>query len=348
MGVIDFLRLFFFLPQLGGCGILGVGVWLAVTQGKFATLSISFPSLSAASLFMVTGSVIMVVGFIGCLGAVTEHRCLLLTFFVVLLIIFLLEIISMVLFFTYNDNFHKYAQEDLKKGLSLYQTEGNLGLTNAWDIVQTEFRCCGVKNYTDWLEMRNSTLVPHSCCMEHSPSCQSNPGTWWKDPTLTLCQNTAAMGSSKQMPRTLKIKIVEAHKAGAGYKKIAKRFQVALSSVRHLIKKWQLPGSVEVKIRSGRPSKILVRAVRRIAREANKNPHLTAKDLQKDLADSGVVVHCSTVQKQLEKYGLNGRVIRRKPLLCPHHKIQRQKYTKELLNKSDAFWKQVLTSSKNI
>ncbi|KAM5132390.1 tetraspanin-4-like isoform 2-T2 [Mantella aurantiaca] len=167
---------------LGGCGILGVGVWLAVTQGKFATLSISFPSLSAASLFMVTGSVIMVVGFIGCLGAVTEHRCLLLTFFVVLLIIFLLEIISLVLFFAYNDNFHSYAQEDLKKGLALYQTKDNLGLTNAWDIVQTEFRCCGVKNYTDWLDMRNSTTVPHSCCTEHSASCQSNPSTWWTDP----------------------------------------------------------------------------------------------------------------------------------------------------------------------
>ncbi|PIO32676.1 hypothetical protein AB205_0217190 [Aquarana catesbeiana] len=147
---------------LGGCGILGVGVWLAVTQGKFATLSISFPSLSAASLFMVTGSVIMVVGFIGCLGAVTEHRCLLLTF-------------------------HSYAQEDLKKGLALYQTKDNLGLTNAWDIVQTEFRCCGVKNYTDWLEMRNSSTVPHSCCTEHSASCQSNPSTWWTEVSPLYC-----------------------------------------------------------------------------------------------------------------------------------------------------------------
>ncbi|OCT73085.1 hypothetical protein XELAEV_18036065mg [Xenopus laevis] len=164
---------------LGGCGILGVGVWLAVTQGKFATLSVSFPSLSAASLFMVTGSIIMVVGFIGCLGAVTEHRCLLLTFFVILLIIFLLEMVSMTLFLTYTEQFHNYAQEDLKKGLQLYNTTGNLGLTNAWDIVQTEFRCCGVKNASDWLETKDS--VPHTCCAEHSPACKSNPSLWWQD-----------------------------------------------------------------------------------------------------------------------------------------------------------------------
>uniref|UniRef100_G1K3H4 Tetraspanin n=1 Tax=Xenopus tropicalis TaxID=8364 RepID=G1K3H4_XENTR len=172
---------------LGGCGILGVGVWLAVTQGKFATLSVSFPSLSAASLFMVTGSIIMVVGFIGCLGAVTEHRCLLLTFFVILLIIFLLEMISMALFLTYTEQFHNYAQEDLKKGLQLYNTTGNLGLTNAWDIVQTEFRCCGVKNATDWLESKGS--VPHTCCVEHSPACKSNPKLWWEEACYNKVRN---------------------------------------------------------------------------------------------------------------------------------------------------------------
>ncbi|KAM8927584.1 tetraspanin-4-like [Pelodytes ibericus] len=177
---------------LGGCGILGVGVWLAVTQGKFATLSISFPSLSAASLFMVTGSVIMVVGFIGCLGAVTEHRCLLLTFFVVLLIIFLLEMISMGLFLVYKEKFHGYAQEDLKKGLKLYKTDGNLGLTNAWDIVQTQFRCCGVKNVTDWFGILQNASVPHSCCSEHSDDCQDQPDSWWKEPCYKKVESWVA------------------------------------------------------------------------------------------------------------------------------------------------------------
>lgn len=65
--------------QLGGCGILGVGIWLAATQGNFATLSSSFPSLSAANLLIVTGSLVMAIGFVGCIGAIKEHRCLLLT-----------------------------------------------------------------------------------------------------------------------------------------------------------------------------------------------------------------------------------------------------------------------------
>lgn len=65
--------------QLGGCGLLGVGVWLSVSQGSFATLSPSFPSLSAANVIITLGTVVMVTGFLGCLGAIKENKCLLLS-----------------------------------------------------------------------------------------------------------------------------------------------------------------------------------------------------------------------------------------------------------------------------
>ncbi len=72
-------HVFVFALQLGGCGILGVGVWLSVTQGNFATLSSSLPSLSAANLLIAVGTIIMVIGCLGCVGAVKESRPLLLT-----------------------------------------------------------------------------------------------------------------------------------------------------------------------------------------------------------------------------------------------------------------------------
>nr|XP_030131338.1 tetraspanin-4 isoform X2 [Taeniopygia guttata] len=160
---------------LGGCGILGVGIWLAVTQGNFATLSSSFPSLSAANLLIVTGTFVMIIGFVGCIGAIKENKCLLLSI-------------------------DKYAQRDLKKGLHLYGTDGNIGLTNAWSIIQTDFRCCGVSNYTDWFEVYNTTRVPDSCCLEFSENCGlHSPGTWWKAPCyetvkVWLQENLLAVG----------------------------------------------------------------------------------------------------------------------------------------------------------
>ncbi|KAF6334620.1 tetraspanin 4 [Rhinolophus ferrumequinum] len=180
-GVKYLMFAFNLLFWLGGCGILGVGIWLAATQGNFATLSSSFPSLSAANLLIVTGSLVMAIGFVGCIGAIKEHRCLLLTFFVMLLLVFLLEATVAILFFAYTDKIDRYAQRDLKKGLHLYGTPGNVGLTNAWSIIQTDFRCCGVSNYTDWFEVYNATRVPDSCCLEFSESCGLHaPGTWWK------------------------------------------------------------------------------------------------------------------------------------------------------------------------
>ncbi|XP_078800333.1 tetraspanin-4a isoform X2 [Oryzias latipes] len=153
-GMVFFNLLFW----LGGCGILGVGIWLSVTQGNFATLSSSLPSLSAANLLITVGTIIMVIGCLGCVGAVKESRPLLLTI-------------------------DQHAQRDLKKGLQLFGTEGNVGLTNAWMIVQTDFRCCGVTNHTDWFEVYNASRVPDSCCLEYSDNCGlDNPGTWWTAP----------------------------------------------------------------------------------------------------------------------------------------------------------------------
>lgn len=42
------------------------------------------------------------------------------------------------LFFLFLLQIDHYAQRDLKKGLQLFGTEGNVGLTNAWMIVQTD------------------------------------------------------------------------------------------------------------------------------------------------------------------------------------------------------------------
>ncbi|XP_059584196.1 tetraspanin-4 isoform X7 [Alligator mississippiensis] len=78
--------------------------------------------------------------------------------------------------------FDRYAQDDLKSGLRRYGTPGDPALTQAWDTVQTEFRCCGVQNFTDWFEIQNATALPESCCLEHGTPCHSPTATWWKEP----------------------------------------------------------------------------------------------------------------------------------------------------------------------
>ncbi|XP_010751912.1 tetraspanin-9 [Larimichthys crocea] len=168
------LFLFNLLFWLGGCGLLGVGVWLSVSQGSFATLSPSFPSLSAANLIISLGTVVMVTGFLGCLGAIKENKCLLLSFFIVLLIILLAELILLILFFVYTDKVSENAKRDLKEGLVLYNTDNNAGLRDAWNTIQGEWRCCGVMNHNDWYLALHDNVVPDRCCQQFYQGCGHN------------------------------------------------------------------------------------------------------------------------------------------------------------------------------
>uniref|UniRef100_A0A8P4KK18 Tetraspanin n=1 Tax=Dicentrarchus labrax TaxID=13489 RepID=A0A8P4KK18_DICLA len=160
---------------LGGCGLFGVGVWLSFTQAEFSSLPLSFPSLSAANLLLVAGGITMVTGFLGCLGALKEQRCLLFTFFVILLLLVLTEVTLMVVIHIFHDKLDSKAQGELKDGMKIYKSDP--GLEKSWDNVQKMFKCCGVTNKTDWYDVLNGTL-PSSCCSVGTDQCVDG----WSEP----------------------------------------------------------------------------------------------------------------------------------------------------------------------
>uniref|UniRef100_A0A4W5PA74 Tetraspanin n=1 Tax=Hucho hucho TaxID=62062 RepID=A0A4W5PA74_9TELE len=153
---------------LGGCGLFGVGVWLSFTQSEFSSLPLSFPSLSAANLLLVAGGVTMVTGFLGCLGALKEQRCLLMTFFVILLLLVLTEVTLTLVLHIFHSELDTKAQEELKEGMKDYSSKEEL--KKSWDNVQKMFKCCGVTNKTDWYPVFNGTL-PFSCCSGGMDQC---------------------------------------------------------------------------------------------------------------------------------------------------------------------------------
>ncbi|KAJ8284255.1 hypothetical protein COCON_G00031050 [Conger conger] len=164
---------------LGGCGLFGVGVWLSFTQSEFSSLPLSFPSLSAANLLLVAGGVTMITGFLGCLGALKEQRCLLMTFFVILLVLVITEVTLTLVLHIFHEQLDTKAQNELKKGMEDYET--NSGLQKSWDSVQKMFKCCGVTNQTDWhsilREVSDSKALPLSCCNGEDP-CKNG----WNEP----------------------------------------------------------------------------------------------------------------------------------------------------------------------
>ncbi|CAJ0962928.1 unnamed protein product [Ranitomeya imitator] len=87
------------------------------------------------------------------------------------------------------------------------------------------------------------------------------------------------------------------------------RFNLSISTVRNIVRKWKNTGTVLVKARSGRPRKTSERQRRRMVRSVKDNPQTTSRELQHQLAADGVTVHWSTIQRTLHKEKLYGRVM---------------------------------------
>ncbi|XP_030845232.1 tetraspanin-4 [Strongylocentrotus purpuratus] len=170
--LIAFNVLFFVV----GGAILGAGAHLHIKEGPFMTLLPSMPFLNVANVMIFAGIVILVVSFIGGYGAIKEHQCLLLTYFVFMVLVFILEVTAGGLGFVYRWQVAKYVANEMRAGgLAKYNTPGEGGLTKAWDKLQSTLACCGVFNDTDWANTANGMFLPRqtpdSCCLFAAPGC---------------------------------------------------------------------------------------------------------------------------------------------------------------------------------
>ncbi|XP_042534685.1 leukocyte surface antigen CD53 isoform X1 [Dipodomys spectabilis] len=142
-----------------GCCILGFGIYFLV-HNNFGVLFHKLPFLTLGNVLVIVGSIIMVVAFLGCMGSIKENKCLLMSFFILLLIILLAEVTLAILLFVYEQKLNKYVSEGLNDSIQRYHSDNSTKV--AWDFIQTLLNCCGVNGTSDW------TSGPPA-------SCPSNP-----------------------------------------------------------------------------------------------------------------------------------------------------------------------------
>ncbi len=98
------------------------------------------------------------------------------------------------------------------------------------------------------------------------------------------------MAKTKELSKDVKDKIVDLHKAGMGYKTIAKQLGEKVTTVGVVIRKWK-KHKVAVNLpRSGAPCKISPRGVSMIMRTVRNQPRTTWEDLVNDLKAAGTIV----------------------------------------------------------
>ena len=152
------------------------------------------------------------------------------------------------------------------------------------------------------------------------------------------------MVKRKELSDDLRSRIVNAHKDGLGYKAISKRFEVHVATVQSIIRKFKTFNKVENLKRPGRKPKVSARQARCLVRAAAVNPRITTKEMLKDLNGQGTKISRQTIQRTLNKAGLNGRRPRKTPLLKPNHTRSRLDFARRHLGKDETFWRSVLWS----
>ena len=83
---VDFFNVFSAINQLAiafqlvGVALLGVGIWAETGTDSFKNLVSDNPRIfNAVYIIVAAGALLLVVGFLGCCGALTESRCMLAT-----------------------------------------------------------------------------------------------------------------------------------------------------------------------------------------------------------------------------------------------------------------------------
>ncbi|KAJ8978667.1 hypothetical protein NQ317_019103 [Molorchus minor] len=116
-----------------------------------------------SDLLIIIGAIIFIVAFLGCCGAVKENAFVTTTFSTLLVVIFVLEVVAVIGGVVLKHKAENLVVQTLKDTMKEYGNDTEI--TDTWDRVQTEFKCCGVTNFTDW-NFNNSTTeyLPKSCC----------------------------------------------------------------------------------------------------------------------------------------------------------------------------------------
>ncbi|KAI4831137.1 hypothetical protein KUCAC02_002732 [Chaenocephalus aceratus] len=165
--------IFNFFIFLGGSFLLGVGVWVLVDPMGFREIVAANPVLfTGVYVILAMGSMLFLLGFLGCCGAIRENKCLLMFFFMLILFIFLAELAAAILAFLFREHLtREYFSRELKRH---YQGHNNTDvLTSTWNAIMTTFDCCGVSGPEDFDEslfrlLSPTKMVPEACCQGNS------------------------------------------------------------------------------------------------------------------------------------------------------------------------------------
>ncbi|KRX92610.1 Uncharacterized protein T4E_4044 [Trichinella pseudospiralis] len=171
--------------KVAGMAVLIVSIWLLLDRDVAQHMIELDARLQefyvTIYILLAVGVVMSLLGFMGCCGALRKSKCLLIAFFILLVIVFCAELTCGILAYTHQEQVKQYIEKSMYETVLNHYGRNN-PYTETFDTIQRGLKCCGVKSYTDWLQSYYSTKaedlpelgvgagnvgrVPLSCCSE--------------------------------------------------------------------------------------------------------------------------------------------------------------------------------------
>ncbi|XP_014785833.1 tetraspanin-18 isoform X1 [Octopus bimaculoides] len=179
-----------------GCGALAVGIWYLVTEYSAREVSVVVGEEwfeVATYLLIGAGGTIALLAFCGCCGTMREDKCVLGFYSGTLSFMLLFLTVSCGMAFYFRRQVGQIVTKDIVKhmtntieqqyGLDTRTNSNNKLVTDAWDSLQRQLQCCGIKGgenssfswsvyklRSEWYRRNpeQSPYVPRSCCKKDS------------------------------------------------------------------------------------------------------------------------------------------------------------------------------------
>jgi len=159
-----------------GGAILAAGIYWQLSPTGFYKEVFSHNIFNVPIVSIVIGSLLLLVGLCGFIGACCEAMFLLKAYMGFLIVIMLVEIVVAVGCVAMKSSVESYAEDRTQELIGFYgdedKDEADI-IKETIDLIQENFECCGVYGPNDWASLNdafkgqtNGDIVPNSCCKE--------------------------------------------------------------------------------------------------------------------------------------------------------------------------------------
>lgn len=164
---------------LCGAAVIGVGIWGVADTMYISDVIGNFGFSSSAILMVICGVCLILVSVLGCCGARTGKRQLVIVYTIVKMVIFIVLLAAAIVGAVFRNEIGDKMREEMTKGIKeRYGLDNSADddLTDGWDLMQTNLKCCAVDDQgwelykqSRWFKAQfdqfDKEFVPPSCCV---------------------------------------------------------------------------------------------------------------------------------------------------------------------------------------